>query len=162
MEEHKSQKMLWIVLSFLCVAIVGLVVGIVVMGSQSGSDGLSSNWELQLEEELDGLGLDDIEEGISIYQGYIDMADINDKAKLYAMRARWITGLDPKREYKEQVIADIIEADNILQTVDSATDVISIASSYGDGEVVYEYIDIKRNRQLSEGFTMEQLTEVEG
>lgn len=94
---------------------------------------------------------DDINALINLYQKYIDAFQNETEDKyivlgLYDERINDILELDTDNKYGDQVIADIIAIDDILQTITSAANVYNIAFSYGRTDVMEQYEKIMQER----------------
>ena len=142
MKEHNKKRLLGVVLGVLCVAIVGLVIGIVVVNVNNRSVG-----GLSMEEQLNSVGVRDIEARVAIYQEFIDKAEGEELLELLDDRIDYIVNVDTTFSYGGVVINDAIAVDGILQSVESAVSVANIALSYDDYETYMKYISIVAERQ---------------
>lgn len=162
-KERRSRRVLVGVLSGLGVLIVGLVV-VVIVTTYLGN--ISNNalevYETEISQRISDLGPGDIEEGIAIYQEYIDKVGLDDQARLYTMRSVWITSMDIQDKYGRQVLDDVVVADSILQTINSAVNVVNSAYNYGDEDLADEYNDILLKRQAADGIDIDELMRAEG
>lgn len=122
-------------------------------GNENENNALYSNELSQCTEEKNEAIAKQTDVGTitSAYQKCIDIAEANDKAALYTERAGRIAEMDREKENKSQVFADVIAADNLLQTTDSAATVANYASYYGDAEVMNQYLSLLRQRQIEKG-----------
>ena len=94
----------------------------------------------------------DIAALIAIYQKYIDAfsdGEIKDEEiveELYNERIFMILKMDPDGEYGNEVIADAIKLDDMLQTISSAAQVYNYASSYERQDIMDKYEKILDDR----------------
>ena len=156
MEMHPD-KMWKVIFGTLCAIIVALIAGIIAVKNLNQKlDEHENETETSLVEqaqaEIADLNAVNISEAIRIYQTYIDVADGETKIELYNRRIKYILENDANRELGEQVIEDQIAIDDILQTIDSAVQVMNILYYYGDyGERLDKYNYIIRQREEAEG-----------
>ena len=162
-KDRHSRRVLVGIFSTLAVLIIGLVVVVVVIATYSNiSNNTLEAYESEIYQKISDLGPGDIEEGITIYQEYIDKVGLDDQAKLYTMRSVWITSMDRQDKYGRQVLDDVVAADSILQTINSAVNVVNSAYNYGDEDLADEYNDILLERQAADGIDIDELMRAEG
>lgn len=98
----------------------------------------------------------DIAALIAIYQKYIDAfnGEVKDEEiveELYNEKIVAILKLDLDKEYGDEVIADAIKLDDMLQTISSATQVYNYASSYEQQDIMDKYEKILDDRTAEAG-----------
>lgn len=156
MERHPD-KMWKVIFGTLCAIIVALIAGIIAVKNLNQKlDEHENETETSLVEqaraEISVLSKVDIPAAIQIYQAYIDMADDETKVEILNERVQYILDNDSDKEYSEQVINDRIAVDDILQTINSAAQVVNVLYYYGDyGEKMDKYNYIIRQREAAEG-----------
>lgn len=165
-KQPRERRILIGVLSALVVVIVGLVIAVVVIVNNNRAEEEKNAqvlYESEIGEKISALEPGDIEGGIRVYQDYIDRAvNPENQAVLYTMRSIWITDVDRRDEYKSQAIEDILAADFLLESAESAVNVINVAYSYDDEELADEYQKILSERQELDGVTVDEAMETEG
>lgn len=150
--ERDVKRFLWPVLGILVGLIIILIIVIIAV-----TGNLNNKVEISLIEqaqaEVDSLDDPDIQNVIDLYQSYINKADNKTKAELYYACIDYILVNDLSKDYKDEIISEIITADNILQTSDSAVQVVNILNYYSVDDGLYkEYLQIINQRIEAEGF----------
>lgn len=164
-----TTKSKWIILfSAIGVVIVGLVIAIVVILATRGNNNSGNNntpasaeGDLPTEEETAKYeeGVNDVmanftlEEGVSI-EDIVAMlkekmdTETNEKIKaMYAIDYYMYSSiLDVDNEKKDKILDAMVKADNIVQSMNSAAAVMSVAQSYGDQDLVDRYSNIIQER----------------
>ena len=153
-----SPKWLKITLASFAVLVIGLIIGIIVVKNNNPI----IDPDLTLSEQLANFNQNDIDQGIKLFQAYIDTATPEEKAELYTKRAHWVVGLDYDKAHSGQAISDAIAADDILQDANSAGVVINTANYYGKSDVASKYVDKIIERQKATGIDINTDTEGEG
>ena len=57
---------------------------------------------------------------------------------------------DDDKAYSKEVLDTLVRVDNVLQSVDSAADVVNAAFFYDDQDLAQKYIEILRDRSSGE------------
>jgi len=137
----------FLVLGFLCLLIIGLVIGIIVVNNSGdeSEEEPEDDYVLVKVKEIDDETT--VKEAIEIYQRYIDNAT-NDKEKIgfYVQRIDFIIHNDDNGDYSTQAIKDAIEVDNNLKSINSALQVVDLAEILGDLETMKQYEKIADER----------------
>lgn len=102
---------------------------------------------------------------IAIYQKYIDAFrdEIKDEEivkELYNERIFTILKMDPDGAYGNEVIADAIKLDDMLQTISSAAQVYNYASAYGRQDLMDKYEKILNDRAAEAGLNIDDDSEI--
>ena len=134
--------------------IIGLVIGIIVRGANKDSSD-QTDWRQELNTALESVDKNDIKSIIETYDRYLEHFEGEELAEIYTERALKIFGKDLEKKYGKRVISDLIAADDILKTENSAIMIINSAGNYGDEETRDKYIEILNERTGDE--TMESM-----
>lgn len=151
MSDDSVNKILVGVLVFLCVAIVGLGMGIGIISIRNSKE---ESYEKCLTSLDDALASDynSIQSVIDTYQSCIDIASDDQKVALYSDRASWVASHDFEKEYGSLVIKDAKYCDGVLESQESAADVFNYASYYNNESVMNEYNEIIIQRVEAAGY----------
>jgi len=161
MNKKGGNTVLWAILCVAIIAIVGLVIGIVIVNLNKGN-GEKTSEERQQEtvnadadaqaiingvaNELAKVTTGDIEKGVKIYQNAIEKNDGEVKGMLYLRFAIWLYSMDLNHNYKEMALESAKNGDSIIKTAYSAGVVCTTATIYEDSETLEEYTPILNER----------------
>lgn len=150
-----GNRKLIIVLSVLGIAIVGLMIGVViVLLNRNGTDEgkiSESEWTVQ----ANGRTIDEI---IDDYQISIDSAgDDGERADYYEERINFVLSTGEGEKYSDVLLDDALAYDKISQSVGSAMQVANIAQMLGDDELKEKYSILAGERGGGEIDVMEYI-----
>lgn len=140
---------LWLKLSLCLLVIIIIVLIIIITIPNAGESNEGNNLTMQRIENLGEQLRDksDVTEIAEICQKSVENVDETTEAVLLTECARWIMSRDKEKRYSERVLDDLIRADEIWQSVNSAVNVMNAASFYDDIEVENRYYEILNERK---------------
>lgn len=160
MTERNTKKTWWIVLGCMICIIIALIVSIfVVKNLNQKPDEVVNTLSLaeQAQAEVDAMDTPDIPRAIEIYQKYLDLAGSDDeKIALWDARSDYIIYNDSEFAYYNQALNDQIAIDNILQSINSALEVLNVMYFYRNayGELYNKYNYLLDQRQIDAGLDL--------
>ncbi len=161
MTERNTKKTWWIVLGCMICIIIALIVSIfVVKNLNQKPDEVVNTLSLaeQAQAEVDAMDTPDIPLAIEIYQKYLDLATNNDeKIELWSARSNYIIYNDSEFTYFDQALNDRVAIDDILQSINSALEVLNVIYFYQNnyGEIFEKYNYILRQREVDAGLDID-------
>ena len=137
--ENKRFVFVLVILLFLAVC---LVVGIVLIKLNDGNTG-------------DSVGSDEksLEIKSEVFEKCKDSIDGSgeiEQTELLIKCSDWIMADDDDKAYSKEVLDTLVRVDNVLQSVDSAADVVNASFFYDDQDLAQKYIEILRDRSSGE------------
>lgn len=141
----QNKKLIGILIGVVMI-IVGLIIGIVIVNvinnNENDDSVIIEGWRDKMNSELSAASLLGVNETISIYHKYIDELEGEEKAELLNECAGYVIQNDTGKDYSEEVYADLIAADEILESTNSAIGVMNAGIFYGNSDLVSEYNNI--------------------
>ncbi|MDO4741857.1 MAG: hypothetical protein Q4A79_00560 [Candidatus Saccharibacteria bacterium] len=126
--------------------VIGVSVWVIVKGLNKEKPIDTASLREELNAELEGVDETNVKRLVEIYDKYLEYFEGEELAEIYTERALKIYGIDGEKKYGRRVINDLIQADDILGTVNSAVEICNCANYYGDEEVYKKYEAILRER----------------
>ena len=152
--------LLRIILSFLLLAILGLVIAIAVVSSRpneptdTNSDDELNSYIEKVKNNVPYTVEQDLQTVVDLYQTKIDSAkDLDTKNELMKARIDFLTAYDTNNLFKNIAINDAKFIDDNQSTLNSCVQVINTAVKYDDQTIVEEYQQILDKRALDNGLT---------
>ena len=150
MKDGFSKKKILVVSVFVCTILTSaLVIIFIIMNNNKAIE------EHKKEEETVLIPEDkknEIENKISEYQKKIDGVEKEDAKSIYMERVFYLTECGYNEEYKDKILGDLIEIDNIEKSITSAGNVINYANYFKMTNIAEQYTKILEERKEAEGY----------
>lgn len=142
-----KKKILKITIVICAMLVVGLVIVNVIIGVSKHEEYKDDSGSGLVSDDMS----DEAKEKILEYQKKIDGAEQGEeKVKIYKERVFYLIECDENDVYKDNILNDFIEIDNIEKSIGSATNVVNYAKYFKADEVWEKYLKILEERKKAE------------
>lgn len=147
------------------VVVIAVVVAVVVINIRRAQDEpwtqehiqeVQTNYREMIEEKLPEMVT--VEDTMKMFWELLDGVEGEERVIILSERLRYLLNLDEEtvKNYSGQVVADAVEIDDILQSVESAGQVLNIGYMFEDNDLIEKYAAIMVERQKAEGVDLNE------